>query len=257
MAGWIKIYRNITEMQGYFGEKFNRPMCWIDLVLLAECEPRDLSYRGIKVVVERGQLAVSVRELSDRWSLSMPTARKRLKEFADEGRIAVASSNVVNIITILNYEQYTDDGTGQKPQLLDLFREPPQQAESKPKAKPKPQKHHYAPSVLLTDEEHGKLVAEHGKDGAAWMIQKLDDYKAARGMTYKSDYRAILNWVVRAYKKQQQYGTTSEIGQPASSMAKARRNAEFTDYIAGKLGSGFVQGEVQDEQEFPRIVQPR
>lgn len=241
-AGWIKIYRGITEMHGYFGEKFNRPMCWIDLILLAESEPKDLSYRGIKVVVERGQTAISVRELSSRWSLSVPTVRKRLKEFVDEERITITSSNVVNIITILNYEQY--QGVAEQkpqPQQLDLFGEP------KPKATPKPQKHHYAPTVLLTDEEYGKLVAEHGRDGAAWMIQKLDDYKAARGTTYKSDYRAILNWVVREYKKQQQYGTTSEIGQSASAMAKARRNAEFTDYIAGKLGSGIVQGEVQDE----------
>lgn len=230
-------------MHGYFGEKFNRPMCWIDLILLAESEAKDLSYRGIKVVVERGQTAISVRELSSRWSLSIPTVRKRLKEFVDEERITMTSSNVVNIITILDYEQYQGvEEQKPQPQQLDLFGEPPPQA-----AKPKPQKHHYAPTVLLTDEEYGKLVAEHGKDGAAWMIQKLDDYKAARGTTYKSDYRAILNWVVREYKKQQQYGTTSEIGQSASAMAKARRNAEFTDYIAGKLGGGIVQGEVQDE----------
>lgn len=247
-AGWIKIYRGITEMHGYFGEKFNRPMCWIDLILLAESEPKDLSYRGIKVVVERGQTAISVRELSSRWSLSIPTVRKRLKEFVDEERITITSSNVVNIITILNYEQYQGMAEQKpQPQQLDLFGEPPPKAEPKPKATPKPQKHHYAPTVLLTDEEYEKLVAEHGRDGAAWMIQKLDDYKAARGTTYKSDYRAILNWVVREYKKQQQYGTTSEIGQSASAMAKARRNAEFTDYIAGKLGSSIVQGEVQDK----------
>lgn len=247
-AGWIKIYRGIAEMHGYFGEKFNRPMCWIDLILLAESEPKDLSYRGIKVVVERGQIAISVRELSSRWSLSMPTVRKRLKEFVDEERITVTSSNVVSIITILDYEQY-QVGEEQKPQpqQLDLFGEPPPQTEQKPTAKPKPQKHHYAPDVLLTDEEYGKLVAEHGKDGAAWMIQKLDGYKAARGMKYKSDYRAILNWVVREYKKQQQYGESTTFGQSASTMAKAQRDAEFADYIAGKLGSGSVQGEVQDE----------
>lgn len=250
-AGWIKVYRGITEMHGYFGEKFNRPMCWIDLILLAGSEPKDLSYRGIKVVVERGQIAISVRELSSRWSLSIPTVLKRLKELVEEERITVTRSNVVSIITILDYEQYLPSAEPklqpqqQQPQQLDLFGEPPPQA-AKP-SKPKPQKHHYAPDVLLTDEEYGKLAAEHGKDGATWMIQKLDDYKAARGMTYKSDYRAILNWVVREYKKQQQYGTTSEIGQSASEMAKARRNAEFTDYIAGKLGSDYVQGEVQDE----------
>ena len=247
-AGWIKIYRGISEMYGYFGEKFNRPMCWIDLIMLAESESKDLSYRGIKVVVERGQIAISTRELSSRWSLSIPTVRKRLKEFVDEERITITSSNVVNIITISDYEQYQVDGEEQKPQSqqLDSFGGQPPQTEQKPTAKPKPQKHHYAPTVMLTEEEYGKLVAEHGRDGAAWMIQKLDDYKAARGTTYKSDYRAILNWVVREYKKQQ-YGTTSDIGRSASAMAKARRNAEFTDYIAGKLGSGLVQGEIQDE----------
>lgn len=245
-------------MHGYFGEKFNRPMCWIDLILLAESEPKDLSYRGIKVVVERGQIAISVRELSSRWSLSAPTVRKRLKEFVEEERITVTRSNVVSIITILDYEQYQPSAEPKpqplqqpqpQPQQLDLFGEPPPppQAAKPSKPKPKPQKHHYAPDVLLTDEEYRKLVAEHGTDGATCMIQKLDNYKAARGMTYKSDYRAILNWVVREYKKQQQYGTTSEIGQSASEMAKARRNAEFTDYIAGKLGSDYVQGEVQDE----------
>ena len=246
-AGWIKINRGITEMHGYIGEKFNRPMCWIDLILLAESEPKDLSYRGIKVVVERGQIAISVRELSNRWSLSMPTVRKRLKEFVDEERITVTSSNVVSIITILDYEQYQAEAEPKlQPQQLDLFGEPPPQTE-KPTPKPKPQKHHYAPDVLLTDEEYGKLVAEHGKDGAAWMIQKLDDYKAARGMKYKSDYRAILNWVVREYKKQRQYGETTNIGQSASTMAKAQRDADFANYIAGKLGCGSVQGEVQDK----------
>lgn len=245
-AGWIKLYRGITEMQGYFGEKFNRPMCWIDLILLAESEPRDLSYRGIKMVVERGQIAISIRELSERWSLSVPTVRKRLKEFVNEERITLASSNVVNIITILDYETYQAETEQPKPQpqQLDLFGESPPQ-ESKPKPQ-KPQKHRYAPYVMLTDDEYGKLVAEHGKDGAAWMIQKLDDYKAARGMTYKSDYRAILNWVVREYQKQRQYEITN-FGQSASSMAKAQRDAEFANYIAGKLRSGSMQGNVQDK----------
>lgn len=243
-AGWIKINRSITETLGYFGEKFNRPMCWIDLILLAESEPTELSYRGIKVIIERGQIAISVRELSSRWSLSMPTVRKRLKEFADEHRIMVSSSRVVSIITILDYEQY-QVGAEQKPQpqQLDLFGNPSLQTEQKPASKPKPQKHHYAPDVLLTDEEYGKLVAEHGKEGTAWMIQKLDDYKAARGMKYKSDYRAILNWVVREYKRQQYENTTVTRQSPAE-MAKAKREADFADYIASKLGGGSVQGDV-------------
>lgn len=246
-AGWIKIDRGITEMQGYFGDKFNRPMCWIDLLLLAEWKPNTLTIRGIKVALERGQIAISVRELSYRWSLSAPTVMKRLNELASEGSIIVDKSNVVTIITIVNYESYIVQEQPKQPQQQCLF--PELQEAEPPKRKPPsaPPKHHHAPTVLLTDDEYGKLVNSYGKEGAAWMIQKLDDYKAAKGATYKSDYRAILNWVVKEYQKEQQYGNTSDFGQSATAVAKAQRDADFANYIAGKLSGTGLQGEVQDE----------
>lgn len=248
-AGWIKIDRCIADAQGYFGEKFNRPMCWIDLILLAQTEPKELAIRGIKVSVERGQIATSVRELSCRWSLSAPTVMKRLNELANEGSIIVDKSNVVTIITIVNYESYIVQEQPKQPQQQCLFPEL-QEAEVKepPKRKPPsaPPKHHHAPTVLLTDDEYGKLVSSYGKDGAAWMIQKLDDYKSAKGATYKSDYRAILNWVVKEYQKEQQYGNTSNYGQSGRQMAKQQRDTDIANYLAGKLSGGSVQGDVQD-----------
>ena len=70
--------------------------------------------------------------------------------------------------------------------------------QEKPKKPTKPTKHKYAEFVLLTEAEYQKLVDAHGEEGAQWMITKLDNYKAARGMTYKSDYRAILIGTGRA-----------------------------------------------------------
>lgn len=203
MSGWIRISRAITEMQGYLGEKFNRTMCWIDLILLAEREPKEIIIRGIKTVVGRGQIAISVRELGERWTLSHTIVKKRLKDFTSAGLINVESSNVVNIITIIDYEIYqSKDIEVQR----DLFGNIPPSPPQKRQTKPPIQKHKYAPEVLLTEEEYGKLVDGYGEAAAKWMIQKLDDYKAARGTTYKSDYRAILNWVVKEWQKQQGYG---------------------------------------------------
>lgn len=246
-AGWIKIDRCITDAQGYFGEKFNRPMCWIDLILLAQTEPKELAIRGIKVSVERGQIATSVRELSYRWSLSAPTVMRRLNELANEGSIIVDKSNVVTVITIVNYESYIVQEQPKQPQQQSLF--PELQEAEPPKRKPPsvPPKHHHAPTVLLTDDEYGKLVSSYGKDGAEWMIQKLDDYKAAKGATYKSDYRAILNWVVKEYQKEQQYGNASNYGQSGRQMAKQQRDTDIANYLAGKLGGGSVQGDIQDK----------
>lgn len=102
------------------------------------------------------------------------------------------------------------------------------------------QKHHYAPCVMLTESEYGKLVEAHGEDGAAWMVKKLDDYKAASGRTYKSDYRAILNWVVGEYRKhvaEQITGAYGDSGSVESNQDKERRkrNEEFQRHIARKL----------------------
>lgn len=104
--------------------------------------------------------------------------------------------------------------------------------------KVKPQKKRYAPLVLLYEEEYEKLKTAYGEDGVQWMVTKLDNYKAARGTTYKSDYRAILNWVSREYTKRLDYGRTSETGyNNATATAKEQRDAEFVAHITQKLGS--------------------
>jgi hypothetical protein len=54
----------------------------------------------------------------------------------------------------------------------------------------------HAEFVSLKEDEYQKLIAEHGEEKVKQMIQVLDNYKGAKGVNYKSDYRAILNWVV-------------------------------------------------------------
>ena len=68
--------------------------------------------------------------------------------------------------------------------------------------KPKKQipKIKFAEFVSMTEEEHKKLVIEHGIESVDEMIKVLDNYKGASGKNYKSDYRAILQWVVERVK---------------------------------------------------------
>lgn len=54
----------------------------------------------------------------------------------------------------------------------------------------------YAENVSMTDSEYQKLIVAHGEERTKRMIEVLDNYKGANGKKYKSDYRAILNWVV-------------------------------------------------------------
>ena len=63
---------------------------------------------------------------------------------------------------------------------------------------------HFAEFVSMTNAEYEKLVSTYGKEIADQCISVLDNYKGSSGKTYKSDYRAILNWVVDKVKDKKQ-----------------------------------------------------
>lgn len=60
----------------------------------------------------------------------------------------------------------------------------------------------YAEFVSMTEEEYSKLTNQYGEEMTKKMIEVLDNYKGATGKRYKSDYRAILNWVVDKVQKE-------------------------------------------------------
>lgn len=62
------------------------------------------------------------------------------------------------------------------------------------------EKKQYAEAVLLSEPEWGKLVVKFGKPVARQLVDTLSSCKLAKGYKYKSDYHAILNWVVEKCK---------------------------------------------------------
>ena len=98
----------------------------------------------------------------------------------------------------------------------------------------------YAENVKMTESEYNNLVGRYSEEGARWMITKLDNYKAARGMVYKSDYRAILNWVVKEWQKElnaKQNGNYTGSGfRSATELAEEESDAAFAEYYAANYG---------------------
>lgn len=85
--------------------------------------------------------------------------------------------------------------TEKKPDTGNDKPETPKRKRGRPK-KPEVPKLKYAEFVSMTEEEYGKLLTAYGEDKTKRAIEILDNYKGANGKTYKSDYRAILNWVM-------------------------------------------------------------
>jgi len=68
--------------------------------------------------------------------------------------------------------------------------------------KDKEKKKRVAEFVTLTETQIKKLVEKHGQAATQWFIETLNNYKGSKGTKYKSDYHAILKWVVKAYEKE-------------------------------------------------------
>lgn len=72
---------------------------------------------------------------------------------------------------------------------------------NKASQKQKAPKVKFAELVEMTQAEYDKLVYTYGKAITDELIERLDNAKGAHGYTYKSDYRAILAWVVERHAK--------------------------------------------------------
>jgi len=81
-------------------------------------------------------------------------------------------------------------------------------------SKGKESKELFAEFVALSITEHEQLVRKYGEEPTKEMIQILDNYKGSSGKKYKSDYRAILNWVVKRYEEDKQKNSQQGPQQP-------------------------------------------
>ena len=98
----ISIDKSITNLKGYFGNRFPLALCLVDLYIMAADKDTTIRIRGIDIEVRKGQVATSVRKLSERWSMSKNTVMKVLNELKSETQIETQISNVICLITPLD-----------------------------------------------------------------------------------------------------------------------------------------------------------
>lgn len=65
-------------------------------------------------------------------------------------------------------------------------------------------------NVSLTNDEVEKLLQEYGDEKSQWMFNELSLYKHSSGKKYKSDYHAILTWVVGKLQTHYKKSTTNQ-----------------------------------------------
>ena len=115
------------------------------------------------------------------------------------------------------------------------------------------------PIQIMTDKRKQALNArlrEYGKQKLAIAIQKAARSDFLNGQNDRA-FIATFDWILKPnnfpkvlegnYDNSQITGyDNTTVRQSSSAMAKAERDAEFAEYIAGKLRNSSVQGEIQD-----------
>ena len=239
--GWIKIHRRIEKDKMYFSEPFTRIQAWIDLLLIACYHDSILYVRGNKVKVLRGQVAYSKESLAQRWKWSRGRVIRYLNDLELNQQIVQQKSKIITLISIVKYDIYQCDGTTDdtSDSTTDgTYSKKDKNINNIPSIIPqkddgtKSEKTKYADYVRLSDKEYEKLCLQYTEAATLRMIEILNNYKGSNGKKYKSDYLAILNWVVKRYmeekKDEQNMYSNGHSG-------KAARDAEFSKHIFDQL----------------------
>jgi hypothetical protein len=109
MSGWIRLHRRVCETKLWFSEPFTRAQAWIDLIALANYKEAVICVRGFYVEVKRGQVGRGVDAMSKRWQWSRSKVVNFLKYLEKEQQIEQQKSNVITLISIVNYETYQSE----------------------------------------------------------------------------------------------------------------------------------------------------
>lgn len=105
MQGWIKINRSIVNH--WLWQDAERLKWWLDLLLMASWEDKQVLHDSHLFTLQRGQMIASISSLVNRWGKNHNAIIKYLKQLEDEGMITrKVMYRQTSVLTICNYERY-------------------------------------------------------------------------------------------------------------------------------------------------------
>jgi len=241
--GFVKIYRKMLTWEWMSSAKTAQ----LFLILLLLANHKDQSWQGM--VIRGGQTVTSIDSLTKftgQTAQSIRTGLKRLKSTSeitikstnkytlitiekwalyqsDDAKVTSKSTNRYTVLTVVNYGKYqqiektatsksTNEQQTNNKQTTNKqqHRNNVNNVNNVNNTRDRAQKIAYADNVSMTEDEHGKLIKQYGEGDTARLIEILNNYKAASGKKYASDYAAILNWVVKRLAEDKAKGITKE-----------------------------------------------
>lgn len=108
--GWVAAYRRMINHPAL--QRHDEKGIWLTLLLRAAHKPADVRFRGKVVKLERGQLAISLREEAERGGTSYKRLRNIIDAWRREGMLTLGADKGAHfcILTICNFDAFQDVG---------------------------------------------------------------------------------------------------------------------------------------------------
>lgn len=107
--GWIKLYRQIQDCDIWHDdEPFDRRSAWIDILLMANHQDKNIILGNQLIEVKRGSFITSEVKLMDKWKWSKTKLRSFLYLLEQLNMIEKISDKKKTTINIVNYRLYQE-----------------------------------------------------------------------------------------------------------------------------------------------------
>lgn len=177
-GGYIYLKKNIPYTSGMLATLFGKPQQLVELAM------RTFTEFGMIDIDDKGYVFVTNWEKHqsiDKMEKIKEQTRLRVSSHREKKKLELMESNA-NVTLQVTQSNATD---------IDIEKE----LKHKTKTKNPIPKREYAEDVFLAESEYAKLLEKYGEPLTLKAIEILSSYKGAKGAKYKSDYKAMLNWV--------------------------------------------------------------
>ncbi len=103
-GGYVRVYRRVLEHPEFQDQA--EALCFVWLIMKAAWRPTKVRYKERMIELQRGQLALSVRDFANAMGRSKDWAARFLNRTTNRDMTATATATGVNVITICNYDVY-------------------------------------------------------------------------------------------------------------------------------------------------------
>jgi len=159
-------------------------------------DTEEWEWQGKKYMCRPGQKITSLEKIRKECGkgISIQNIRTAFVRFEKLEFLTYESTKESRLVTVLNWELYqsveSNQQSNQQTGNKDLTTNKNDKNDKNKK------KYIYAEFVQMLPLEYQKLINQYGEVKVKKMIEVLNNYKGSNGKKYKSDYLAILNWVV-------------------------------------------------------------